>query len=359
MNNLELLKEKNCQIYMTYSSDEQIIKYNLKENCNLHLFNIYNDLNLPNINKLNCHYSQLIIAYYIWKNQIKSDYVCIWDHRRSIVPIDFDELDKGKIQAYGDFYTNCTPYEYMIKDGINEYIIWQFIKYMIEVKHIDHDIIIDKMFNKPWENKVWVYSIFNCNWELFNNLCKFMFDFIDYIIPNGKHNNYEDVSKFVCDMQRTFNVVEDNYKDNFLIGNFGRVKSGDRVIGNIYELIFPIYLDFCGNGYFISENNKKIGTELICINKSDNEILNIIDKWIAKNTFTGCKQFYIKTDNINRLNNILDREPNIIPNRWTLCSGTIYVCNEIPNDALIIKTNEYIDNNMQLDELNINNIKSM
>ena len=49
MNNLELLKEKNCQIYMTYSSDEQITKYNLKENCNLHLFNIYSDFS-------NCFY---------------------------------------------------------------------------------------------------------------------------------------------------------------------------------------------------------------------------------------------------------------------------------------------------------------
>lgn len=352
MDNLSLLKEKNCQVYVTYYDNSQIKKYNLKEYDNMHLFDVNKQSKLFNINNVNCHYSELVLAYYIWKNNIKSDYVCIWGHRRSIVPINFDELDKEKIQAYDAFYTPFTPFEYMIRDGINEYIIWSFIKYMIEIKHIDHDLIIDKMFNHPWEDKVWVYSIFNCNWKVLNNVCGFIFDFVNYMIPNGKYNDYNIISAFIKDMQTSFNVVEDKYKNDFLFTDFGRVKSGDRVIGNIFELILPIYLDLCGNGYYKAKNNKKIGTEIIIDKQTDKEIYNIVDTWIAKNTFTGCRQFYIKTNNINKLCNIIDNR------RWNLCSGTINVVNDFKDkNIFIINNNEYIDNEFQMDDLFYNNVK--
>ena len=63
--------------------------------------------------------------YYVWKNNLYSDYVCIWDHRRFFTPINFDRLDNNEIQAYFHVYTEMATYEYMIHEGINRFI---FIK---------------------------------------------------------------------------------------------------------------------------------------------------------------------------------------------------------------------------------------
>ena len=68
---------KNWKAYVSYCSEQQKYDYNLKETDNIKLIDVWTDLPADNINYLNHHYSELVTCYYVWKNQIKSDYVCI------------------------------------------------------------------------------------------------------------------------------------------------------------------------------------------------------------------------------------------------------------------------------------------
>ena len=111
---------KNWKAYVTYCNDNQKNEFNIKETEHIKLINIFEDMELPNINHINHHYSQIISMYYVWKNNLYSDYVCIWDHRRFFTPINFDRLDNNEIQTYFHVYTEMTPYEYMIHEGMNE-----------------------------------------------------------------------------------------------------------------------------------------------------------------------------------------------------------------------------------------------
>jgi len=347
---------KNWKAYISYCYEQQKYDYNLKENDNMKLINVCtNQDNEDNINYLNHFYSELVMCYYVWKNQIHSDYVCIWDHRRFITPINFDKLDDNCIQAYYHVYTDKTPFEYMIHEGINEYIVWQFIKYMIEEKHIDHDLVIDTIFKKQWQDRLWLHSCFNCNWNVFNDLCNFMFEFVNYLIPNGDYMNYDNLEQFVKDMKTAICILKPKYKKNEIIDD-GRIESEDRVIGNIYEMLLPLYCEFIGYKSFSETEDKHIAIKLFSYNKET--VIENIRKLIAKNIFTGCRDFAIITTE-NKYNELKE----IIDNNWYYMSNnTINLFtenNEELNKYIILETNEFVDANSPIDNINKNNIQKL
>ena len=348
---------KNWKAYISYCYEQQKYEYNLKENDNIKLINVFNNQdNEDNINYLNHFYSELVMCYYVWKNQLYSDYVCIWDHRRFITPINFDKLDDNCIQAYYHRYTDLTPFEYMIHEGINEYIVWQFIKYMIEEKHIDHDYIMETIFKKPWGNRLWLHSCFNCNWNVFNDLCKFMFDFVNYLIPNGDYTNYEFLEQFVKDMKTSICILKPKYKKNEIIDD-GRIEGEDRVIGNIYEMLLPLYCEFVGYKSFSEIEDKHIALTLFSYNKET--VIEDIRKWIAKNIFTGCRDFAIITTE-NKYNELRE----IIDNNWYyMGNNTIKLFTDkqkqLFHNYIILGINNYIDSYSPVNDIDKNNIKKI
>lgn len=345
---------KNWKAYISYCSEEQKNEYNLKDNEHIQCINVFEDMNDPNINYLNHFYSELVMCYYVWKNQLYSDYVCIWDHRRFITPINFDKLDNNCIQAYYHIHTDVTPFEYMIRDGINEYIIWQFVKYMIEEKHIDHDFVINTIFNEPWNDGLWLHSCFNCNWYVFNDMCDFMFNFTNYMIPNGDYTNWNSLEQFNKDMKLSIDILKPKYKDGEII-DFGRIQGEDRIIGNVYELIFPLYCKFMGYESFSEVEDKHIAIELYNYNKDT--IKNDIRKLIGKNIFTGCRDFAIITneDKYDELKELTD-------NHWyELSNANVAVIldkdTELLSNYIILNDSIYIDSDSPNNTINKNNIK--
>lgn len=346
------IETKDWKAYVPYYGDNIINEYNLKESDNIKLYNIKDDIE---INKLHYHYSELIAAYYVWKNQIKNDYICLWDHRRFLTPINFDKLDNDMIQVYYHGYTDLTPFEYMLKEGINEYIMYQFIKYMIEIKNIDHDEIIDKIYYKPWENRIWFHSCFNCNWKVFNDVCEFIFGFLSYIIPTHQYKDQRSCDLFIQDMQRSISILKSKCKDGEII-DFGRIESGDRDFANFFEMLLPLYCEFVGYTSFNEVEDKHIAIKLFSYNKDT--VIGDIRKLIAKNIFTGCRDFAIITsnDNYNELEEIL-------ANNWYYMSNNMINLftenNEELNKYIILETNEFIDSNSPIDNINKNNIQKL
>lgn len=353
--------EKDWKAYCTCCGGPQQVEYNYKDTDHIKFIDIFKDLPLQNINHLNHHYSQIICMYYVWKNQLKSDYICIWDHRRYFTPINFDELDKDKIQVYFSVETELTPFEYMIKEGMNEYIIYQFIKFMIERYKIDHDRIIDLIFNKSWNNRLWLITGFNCNWKVFNDLCNFTFDFVDYVIPNGDHTNNASIETWVQDMKRSVCLFRTKFAKEGSIIESGRIESEDRDIGNITECLYPLFCEFMGYEWFMEVDDKHLVLELSEFNKDT--IFSQISKWVHKNVFTGCRKFYIVVpeQHYDTLSNI------ILGSDWY---SIYHACPEIHkkkdfykdhtiDNKTWIKLNidEYIDSDSPTDTMDINKIK--
>ena len=87
--------------YITYFDDNQIKEYNLKADENTILFK-GNDTSYPgeSINNLNVFYCELCTMYYVWKNNLKSDYVCFKQYRR---PFHYESI--GRMPKMGEVIT--------------------------------------------------------------------------------------------------------------------------------------------------------------------------------------------------------------------------------------------------------------
>ena len=344
----------DLQLYIGYVNNDQIVNFNLKESENINLLNLSNHIDENDINDLNEYYSELCVYYYVWKNQIKSNYVSIGQHRRYIDNVNFNRLDNNEIQVFPILAhtEDISPNEYLLKDGFNSYIICSFIKYLLKNKLAAKEKIFDTIYNSKFK-----YSAFNviaCNWDVFNKICEFIFGFMQYIMFNGTYNILEDIKqwdeqiKFIYDKNR-FIIDEHNLFCNY---NYGRVNTHDRNIAAIFELLIPLYGKICYD-VFYEENDKKLGVEIYEFNKET--IYDQLFKWISKNTFSGTLNYYIKTNEEN-----LFFLKKLINEHWySLANGNIHIVEEFPENIIILKLNEYIDVNTPYDSLSINNIHNI
>lgn len=348
-----LNNNKNIHLYIGYINDDQKDKFNLKNNKYVHLLNLSSHIEGEDINDINCHYSELCVAYYVWKHQLKSDYISIGQHRRYITPINFERLDNNEIQVFPILaHTDTlTPYKFMLKDGFNSYIILNFIKYLIKNNLASKEKIYDIIYTKNFETSY--FNVFACNWNVFNNICEFIFGFMNDIMLNGNYDSLEDINEFNNDMRLSLNNNRFLINENELFGdfNYGRVNTSDRNIAAIFELLIPLYGKICYN-VFYEQNNKKLGLTLLNFNKDT--VLNDMFKWISKNTFSGTLNYYIKTkpENIEILQNIINE------NSYGLSSGIVIAVEEFPKDTIELNINEYIDVDDPTKSYTIDNIKT-
>ena len=103
---MDICLNNNIKTYITYFDDNQIEEYGLKGDDNTILFK-GNDTSYKgkNINRLNTFYCELCTMYYVWKNNLKSDYVCFKQYRR---PFNWEQAsrlpEEGEIITYAPTY---------------------------------------------------------------------------------------------------------------------------------------------------------------------------------------------------------------------------------------------------------------
>ena len=174
-----------------YHDNKLINEYNLKNTDTIKLFNT-NDLMLQedNINNLNRYYSELCMLYYIWKNQKKSEYICISHYKRDFTDIDFEKLSNNSVQVY---YKWKEPKTVKIDNLFDLFIdpkrFWtnKLIEY-INIQNIYSKNDTDKLKYSISDYKTAVI-VFACNWKIFNEICSFMFGFFEYCFPNNAWKN--------------------------------------------------------------------------------------------------------------------------------------------------------------------------
>ena len=297
---------KSLKIWCTYHNNNIPKEYNLFTTDTLQLFND-DDFTLKedNINYLHDYLGEITTYYYVWKNQIKSKYVGFCQYRRHYQYIDYKELEKNGIISYWNciFHDN-TLYD-LNKSVINDFIFFDFINYMYYKYNIDID---DNIFINL-SQKVAYHSMNIYKWDVFNEVCDFIFGFLDYI-TNGTWKNeksmihltqyyhlkdikYTNENPFKIDWywKRAWSVVLE-----ILLGIFVNIKYKINYTSNIYDK-YSLILDettIDDEQEFIKKFDKwykiniKTGITIFCVSEN---IMNILKDNIDIN-----KYVYLRTD---------------------------------------------------------------
>lgn len=164
---------KDYTVWVSYHKKEMVEQYNLREDEHHKLFYTNSIPKENNINIMNPVYSEMVTMWYVWKNNIKSEYVGFEHYRRHL---DIQKLPKsGQCQVF------------MVADFVNQTIYEQYATYHCSK---DMDLIIDILNEKYGEGNKYVDHIMNSKifianctffmkWEDFTKLCEFMFGISD------------------------------------------------------------------------------------------------------------------------------------------------------------------------------------
>lgn len=323
-----LTNDNNIKIYCIYYDKSHIIDYNLQETDIIKLFNTKKKIKQDNINYLSKFFCELSAYYYVWKNNIKSDYVGFCHYRRNFHKIYYDWLDNNNVQA---FYTNCydTYNNSLFKDYLKEKYNITDDFYMMTYKH---------MYIMPW--------------NIFDKVCECIFGFYDWIYDNYGLNwkDEEDLYSIMELLYDTkmfnewpcFLAVFNEFAISYFINKITQVKVFDNTINT--AILYKT--DNKDNLFNIYKKNLKTGCRLIYnignIIATDDEIeshhIRIIDDYNTDDILD-----YVNSDNlIVNFNNI---EPNTF----------IYDMKKHNIDVLSLKENEYItcDDYSQFNNLKI------
>ena len=233
--------DENYVIWCTYHDKQQLIDYDLHESEHFKLFNT-NDLNMQgdNINYLNEYLAEFVCLYYVWKNNIKSDYVGFCHYRRFFNKIDFEKLQNNLILVYERNYGN-NRYNTFLKLGGNHKDLDLFLR----ILHNKYNFNIEHFNNK---SHFLIYKdMFVCKWEIFCEICETIFnDFLNNLIPNWK--------------------VKDNCF-NFMLNHYNEFMENGGWKGDTNKAQFPwVNSDFPWMIIYLDENNnQKLGIRYLSV----------------------------------------------------------------------------------------------
>lgn len=260
----------NLTIWCSYHNNNLIDEFNLDYIPSyIKLFNT-NDLNITddNINYLNPHLCEICTYYYVWKNQIKSNYVGFCHYRRF-----FSNLGKENIENFGVHYYctfQCNLKHYICGYDRKTFKLDELFEYLRNLKLFDefklYKYFYDPTFlvNIPWK----ISYIFE--WNIFNKICEIYFGFLKYIFGDFKNI---DIYK---DTNRTY-----AWMSEIVLGLIITLLYDNKEIVNISWHNYPIVTKYNGNnlGDVIkwSMKNNRPATQLIVIS-NNNDIINEINE---------------------------------------------------------------------------------
>lgn len=160
------------------------------------------DIEGENINHLNRFVNEFVCQWYVYKNNIKSDYVSFCHYRRqhSITKIVFPELKKGRIQYFyrllipksdpdmGKEFPFLERNRFMPQfmfDDIEEYL---HLQKFIPIEDIRRYCTPTKEQQVPFYNR----EAYACKWEIFCEMMEFVCGYYDFICKKYNLNTRED-----------------------------------------------------------------------------------------------------------------------------------------------------------------------
>jgi hypothetical protein len=235
------MEEKTIKTYITYFDDNQIEEYGLKEDENTVLFK-GNDTSYSgqSINHLNTFYCELCTMYYVWKNNLKSDYVVLKQYRR---PFDWESVgklpDKGEVISFKPILFKVpVSYQYAICHGKKRaYSLLRILK--------DGGEECKEAYEYFTNGKtLYTNNSMVINWEDFCDMCDFVFGILDKI-DNVYGLQYKPNKYFINAKEFTEDGRYD-YQTHWV------AYIGERLVScYIYNRLSPLHVNRLeGNGFY-------------------------------------------------------------------------------------------------------------
>lgn len=339
--------------WKSYFQDNQKEEYNLKETEEIKLFNT-NDISMQGdyqLNYLNKYLGELVMMYYIWKNNLKSDYICISQYRKDFSYINFKELSNNKIQLWHCWQSvEYYPMNILFDDEHHidptNYLKTKFEEYL-DIQTTYNSEQINKIKSCPSSRRFAIF-VFAMKWEIFCEICHFIFGFLDYLFPNNSWQNPKNIIH-LRDKQYD-KYIECGYPKFMDDWNWNMLKD-NRYIVFVIEKILSVCLlslyDYCYDKSYIYQDFNIV---------SESNDINEIVKFYVKNKKINNEYTFIKVNNekYNEINSFFEKCNYAFPN--------IKIINDYNNiiDKPYIKLNinEYIDSdnyytikNMSIEEI--------
>ncbi len=212
------------KIYVTYHNDDLVEKHHLSEDEHHVLFASHREIDGENINALNPVYSEMVTMYYVWKNNLKTDYVGFEHYRRHLKVLHMPKDGECQIYLYHNMH-GLTVYK--------QYAKWH------NVSDLDTILsIVDEKYGKGNIYTTYIKEsdilIPNCTfvmkWEDFTSLCEFMFPILEEF---GKR----------CGMEDGFGTLEDwTQKAVKDFGKEGNIIYQRRVVSFLAERLISAWI---------------------------------------------------------------------------------------------------------------------
>lgn len=221
--------------------------------------------NIYNINYLNWCLGELPMMYYIWKNNIKSDIIDISQYRRQFINIDYNKIYDNQIEVYD--YSISADDHIINTSFLTPEIIIKYKQYIKDKYNIKNNNIYSCKY--PSFCKI----MFICKWEIFCDMCDFIFGFLDYLFPNEQWKDYNNIISFIrnCNYKSLENMEHYNLY-------YYWYQQEPRTLPIIFELLIPHYLFI--KQYKIYQTKRNLSLTTIINNEND---LKYINKFITYN----------------------------------------------------------------------------
>ena len=180
---------------------------------------------------MNEYLGELVMLYYIWKNNLKSDIIFIDQYAKRFYQNTYED---------GIKLLNCNTNKNSV------IVTWPYFDLELNHQWITNDIIVKyktflkQTYNMELEfpyNKFW-WIMFGCKWETFCDICQFIFGFLDYLFQNESWKNINNLIDFrdnQYELSKTDNTINKDHHDM----HFYKDK---RFFAFLFEQLLPVYV---------------------------------------------------------------------------------------------------------------------
>ena len=291
------------KIWVSYYNDEQVNKYGLNNDENHELFATHHDIEGKNINHMHTVYSEMVLMWYVWKNNLKSKYVGFNHYRRMF---NVDRLpQKGECQIFQiSNFGNRTVYE--------QYAQWHNKKDMdVMLSVLDNTYGKDNPYSKHiLESHILISRCcFLMKWGDFTKMCNYLFKALDDFAAMLGIST-DSVDGWIEKAKRDFGEEKADYQV--------------RVLGYLAERLISAWISTNLSPYYYGRN-------VAIVNYNTPELTEAAIKSLFKHT-SGChvyvfdnsdtKPFKTKLPNVEVIDNtkgqIIDFEKELVkyPDKW-------------------------------------------
>lgn len=163
----------DIKIWVSYYKDEQVSEYGLHSDDTHILYPVHHDAEGKSINHMHPVFSEIVMMWHIWQNNLKSNYIGFSQYRRTLVP--------GRLPKKGE----CQVYQianFADKTVYDQYAQCHSSKDLdLMLSCIDERHGADNPYSKHIRESHIFYArcMFLMKWADFVKLCKFIFPLIE------------------------------------------------------------------------------------------------------------------------------------------------------------------------------------